>query len=62
MKRFWATAMMFNSFITLPASFIFLIYSFGAMILLGKWEWFLFAVVGFVFFCVVQAATGILSE
>ena len=47
MKHFWHAAMMIHGFTALPAALVVLIYSFGAMILLGQWMFFLWCVLAF---------------
>jgi hypothetical protein len=62
MKHIWHAMMMIHSFSTFPASFIVLIYSVGAMVLLGQWQLFLWALVAFVAACVVETFLAVYSE
>ena len=62
MKHIWHAVMMFHCFVTFPAMFIFFIYSFGAMVLIGQWQLFLWGVVAFVGGAVAMATLAIMSE
>ena len=59
---FWPSVLMFNSFISWPAAFVFLIYSFGAMVLRGEWQLFLWAVVAFGAGFVIEMAVSLIAE
>ena len=53
---------MFNSFVIWPAGLVFLIYSIGAMILLGDWQIFLWGVAAFLAGFVFEVVLAILTE
>jgi hypothetical protein len=62
LKHFWHIMMMIHAFTLLPASLVFVVYSFGAMILLSQWQLFLWSVLAL--FCAVVLFTllAIVSE
>ena len=62
MNLTWGAVLMFHTLLTWPVSGVFLIYAFGAMILLGQWQLFLIAVGVFLFAIVLEAVLGILTE
>jgi hypothetical protein len=62
MKLFWQSALMFNTFVLMPGSLIFLIYSFGALLLLHNSMLFSWALTAFLLTVLFQGILGILSE
>jgi hypothetical protein len=62
MKLVWHSSLMFCSFILLPASLIFMIYSVGAMVLLGQVYTFGWGVTSFCMAILLQTVLAVLSE
>ena len=62
MKLFIQSMLMFNSFVTLPAATVFLIYATGVALLQWKAEFFVWGLVAFVFFALAQCVIATFSE
>lgn len=62
MKHFWPMALMFHSFVIMPAALTFLVYSVGAAVLLLQWELLLAGIGTFIIACAMFAFLGIISE
>ena len=61
-KVYWQSIMAFHGLVVMPINLILVVYSCGAMFILGQWQLFVYSLIAMFFFSFALCIIGIFAE